>query len=108
MKQKLTYFVSALVLVTFSLYLVPHEVVHVFYDHHDTEHSDADHNGKEQLSSIHIHCDFLSYKATHFINARILFCPEPVAVDFTVVFHVAEQPSLCSVDFLFPRGPPLG
>jgi hypothetical protein len=107
MKKRFTYFISAIVLVVFSLYLVPHEAVHVFYDHHDTEHHDAAHDGETAFSSIHIHCDFLSTDLTDFIAAEH---PAPAECSVNMPFHYAEisvQTVRCVSVLRESRGPPL-
>lgn len=60
---------SVLMLITFMLFMIPHEAVHVFYDHEDTEHTEA-HDDEDALSSIHIHCDFLCYYVSDFLASE--------------------------------------
>lgn len=69
MLQRLKYLVSSFVLAIFLLYMVPHEVVHAFYDHQDTEHCES-HTGNSEFSTIHIHCDFLSFYTGEFLPAE--------------------------------------
>jgi len=107
MKQRITHFISALVLVVFSLYLVPHELVHVLYDHHDTEHADTPEGNSQSLSVIHIHCDFLSTYLGDFLPGD-----QPVktecAVDLPVNYaNVAVQTVRCIAILRDSRGPPV-
>lgn len=105
MKKQFTYFVSAFVLVVFSMYLVPHELVHALYDHHDTEHCDA-HEGETAFSPVHIHCDFLFTDLTDFLPGE---SPSPgeSAADIFVRYH---QPVIVTVEVPLTlrdsRGPP--
>lgn len=106
MKKRLTYFVSALVLVVFSLYLVPHELVHVFYGHHDTEHGEPEHGAGMAFSSVHIHCDFLKTDLTDFLPAEKT-TPAECSVDLP--FHyatVSVQLVRCISILRESRGPP--
>jgi len=67
MNKRITYYFALTFLVVFALYAVPHEAVHFFYDHNDTRHeAHAKENGPE-ISSIHIHCDFLSFYESEFL-----------------------------------------
>lgn len=106
MKNASTYFISACMVLVFALYLVPHEIVHVFYDHHDTEHSEADHGSQKTLSAIHIHCDFLSTDLTDFL------APEhtaPAECSVEIPFHHAVlhvQTVRCIAVLRESRGPP--
>lgn len=106
MKKRFAYFVSLAVLVVFSLYLVPHEAVHVFYDHDDTEHSDS-HGTETTLSSIHIHCDFLSTDLTDFLPANE---SSPAECSIVVPFYyemIDVQTVRCISILRDSRGPPL-
>jgi len=106
MKKRLSYILSFTVLVVFSLYLVPHEVVHVFYDHHDTEHGE-DHGTSTTLSEIHIHCDFLSGDLTDFLNSDIQYPAQCSAVT-PFRFVTADIQNVRCVSVLRDsRGPPL-
>ncbi len=90
----------------FSLYLVPHEAVHVFYDHHDTEHGVA-HGTETTFSSIHIHCDFLSTDLTDFLPAAE---SAPVECSIVIPFHyktIDVQTVRCVSVLRDSRGPPL-
>jgi hypothetical protein len=105
-RKRINYIVSAFVLVIFTLYLVPHEAVHVFYDHHDTEHTD-NHNGEAQFSSVHIHCDFLNTDLTDFLPSESPYRTEIIT---EVRVHYAEISTQCipSVQALREsRGPPV-
>jgi hypothetical protein len=54
------------VLSVFTLYLVPHEAVHIFYSHTDTEHEHCS-SADLEISEKHIHCDFLSWYLSEFL-----------------------------------------
>lgn len=98
--------VCLLVLVVFSLYLVPHEAVHVFYDHEDTAHHD-DHNAGPSFSVIHIHCDFLTTDMTDFLPAED---HQPILCSVALPFHyntVDVQNVRCVSVLRESRGPPL-
>lgn len=104
--MRLKHTVSILVLVVFSLYLVPHEAVHVFYDHEDTEHHDT-HNTGASFSVIHIHCDFLSTDLTDFLPAEE---HQPTVYSVELPFHYSEvdvQNVRCITVLRESRGPPL-
>jgi hypothetical protein len=106
MKQRLTYFVAFFTLVVFSLYHVPHEVVHAFYDHHDTEHCD-NHLAETTVSSIHIHCDFLNGILTDFVAEDTQHRSE---ISIALPYHYAcfEVQTVRSIVVLRDsRGPPL-
>jgi hypothetical protein len=106
MKKRCTYLVSMLVLVVFSLYLVPHEAVHVFYDHDDTEHHEG-HGTETAFSSVHIHCDFLSTDLTDFLPADE---SSPAECSTVVAFHyemISVQTVRCVSILRDSRGPPL-
>lgn len=60
----------------FTLYLIPHEFVHVFYDHEDTEHGAFDHHNSTSISRIHVHCDFLSTEIADFVSTKEHRTPE--------------------------------
>jgi hypothetical protein len=104
-KKQFTYFVSAFVLVVFSLYLVPHELVHAFYDHHDTEHCE-EHESETAFSPVHIHCDFLFTDLTDFLPAESPSAGESSAA-FFLQYH---QPVVVAVEVPLSlresRGPP--
>lgn len=105
MKKRLGHFVSVMVLVTFALYLVPHEIVHVFYDHHDTEHHA--HQAGPEFSTVHVHCDFLNSDLSDFLPAESPFRTEIVS---EVRMHYAEIHTQCirSIQALRDsRGPPV-
>jgi hypothetical protein len=106
MKKRFGYFISIVVLVVFSLYLVPHEAVHVFYDHHDTEHSEAEHGAETALSSIHIHCDFLSTDLTDFLPAAEA-SPNECSVEIPFHYEMIDVQAVRCVSVLRDsRGPP--
>lgn len=95
-----------LVLGVFSLYLVPHEAVHVFYDHEDTEHH-AEHNSTTAFSLIHIHCDFLTTDLTDFLPAED---QQPAVCSVELPFHysvIDVQNVRCISVLRESRGPPL-
>ena len=105
MKKRLGNFVSILVLVTFTLYLVPHEIVHVFYDHEDTEHHA--HHGGPEFSTIHVHCDFLNSDLSDFLPGETPFRTEIIS---EVRVHYAELHTQCIrsiVALRDSRGPPV-
>ena len=67
MNKRITYYFALTFLVVFALYAVPHEAVHFFYNHNDTKHeSHAEGQGAE-ISTIHIHCDFLNFYESEFL-----------------------------------------
>lgn len=76
MKQRMAYFISVVMISVFTLYLIPHEFVHVFYDHEDTEHSDFAHHSGTSISHIHVHCDFLCTEIADFVPAKEHRAPE--------------------------------
>lgn len=57
------------VLGVFSLYLVPHEAVHLFYAHEDTEHGHTT-GLTSEFSQKHIHCDFLSWYLSDYLPGK--------------------------------------
>lgn len=93
------------VLSAFTLYLVPHEAVHIFYDHEDTEHTHCDGSSLE-LSEKHIHCDFLSWYLSEYLPEE---STDPVLIsDFHFCILHQEQTSFahrysCAAT---GRGPP--
>lgn len=91
----------------FSIYLMPHEVVHVFYDHHDTEHHEAEHGKETTLSSIHMHCDFLYSELTDFLPVEET---QPSGYSLVIPFHyemVDVQTVRCISILRDSRGPPM-
>jgi hypothetical protein len=106
MVTRLKHMVSMLVLVVFSLYLVPHEAVHVFYDHDDTEHHE-EHNSSASFSTVHIHCDFLATDLTDFLPAEE---HNPILCSVELPCHYNEtdvQNVRCVSVLRESRGPPL-
>ncbi len=106
MKRRLASVIALVTLVVFSLYLVPHEIVHVFYDHHDTEHCD-EHTATTTVSSIHIHCDFLNGDLTDFVAGEH---QQPGECSADLPFHYATidvQNIRCVAVLRDSRGPPV-
>lgn len=105
MKIKLARVIAMLVLAVFTAYLIPHEFVHVFYSHEDTEHTEL-HGSGTSFSEMHIHCDFLSTDITDFTS------PEEISAavsEHVVAFHypAPEVQTLKVVASLRDsRGPP--
>lgn len=96
-----------MLLVVFSIYLMPHEVVHVFYDHHDTEHHDTEHGKETTFSSIHVHCDFLYSELTDFLPVEET---PPSGYSLVIPFRyemIAVQTVRCISILRDSRGPPL-
>lgn len=105
MMQRLKYFVSGLVLIIFMFYMVPHEVVHAFYDHEDTEHA-ATHNENAELSTIHIHCDFLTFYIGEFLPGNPAHINEDATEIYIAQREVAVEPIKSILQLRESRGPP--
>lgn len=106
MNKRITYFFSVAILFVFGLYAVPHEFVHVFYDHNDTEHCEHKVCDGPEISSIHIHCDFLTFYETEFVapGEKITFISSSVSCRIYVpaaFSSVSRTPELRE-----SRGPP--
>ena len=105
MTIRLRHICCLFVLAVFSLYLVPHELVHAFYDHEDTVHH-GDEQASAELSPVHVHCDFLQTDITNFLPAEK---PERAVCSVSIVFAYAEfsaQPCRNFHSFCESRGPP--
>ncbi|MCK6638572.1 MAG: hypothetical protein L6Q81_00685 [Bacteroidia bacterium] len=79
MHRILTRLISVLILAVFVFYTIPHEAVHIFYDHEDTEHAECAGSDDLTISEKHVHCDFLSGYETDYVVADIILAPENVS-----------------------------
>lgn len=94
------------VLSVFTLYLVPHEAVHIFYSHVDTEHAHS--SGADwEFSEKHIHCDFLSWYLSEFLPGELT--RQICASEFQFSKYNIEQISIAQVSQPAEsnRGPPV-
>jgi hypothetical protein len=107
MHRILTRFISLLIVAVFTFYTVPHEAVHLFYDHEDTEHHDCENGTGLSISEKHIHCDFLSGYETDYVTSERIIIPanstETVRV-FIAVDYISTERYTPSSD---SRGPPI-
>lgn len=96
---------AVIVLLLFTIHLLPQELLHSLFPHNDTEDC-AVVNYKVSVSSEHKHCNFEQLEGTGIAEEELLFTPVISSHSFAHPFYktaeaVAEQPLN-----LFLRGPP--
>lgn len=106
MSRRVTYFFSLAMLCVFALYTLPHEFVHIFYDHKDTEHCAHSSDHGPELSAVHIHCDFLSFYQTEFIVPAEKVNFVSVSVSFFVYAPALLEQVIRESEIHESRGPP--
>lgn len=93
------------VLSVFALYLVPHEAVHIFYDHEDTEHTHCNSSSLE-FSEKHIHCDFLSWYVSEYLCEEAIEPSPASAFQFCILKHEQTSYAHRYISAVANRGPP--
>lgn len=106
MNKRITYFLSLAILIVFGLYAVPHEFVHVFYDHNDSEHCEHEKKEGPEISTIHIHCDFLCFYETKFVAPSEKHVFISTSVGYVIYCATSVTPVSCSLELRESRGPP--
>jgi len=106
MNKRITYYFALTILVVFALYAVPHEAVHIFYDHADTKHDSHSEKTGTEISQIHIHCDFLSFYESEFLPPSDKAVPLSTSHAYHTFSPVFEN--VVSYDLIAAsiRGPP--
>jgi hypothetical protein len=106
MHKSITRFLSVVILAVFVFYTIPHEAVHIFYDHEDTHHEPCSASADLTFSEKHVHCDFLSGYETDYISAEVIFAPENASsCQRLFVAEIYFSAELFSA-FTESRGPP--
>ena len=98
--------IAVILLAVFSVYLIPKELVHAMYGHHDTVDVVVDAHAGKAIGKHHLHCDFLFFEASLFTVTSTAACPFAGEHAFAFLLTPVEQPAICPTLFPSLRGPP--
>lgn len=98
--------VASLLLICFSVFIVPNELIHALYDHEDSHHGIAFPHGKNVIDARHVHCAFLTYEGSSFTTHEFVAIPSPSISDLEFILAPATHAGFEKDPLCIFRGPP--